>query len=159
MQLRKPKLTDDVYRQKNGYPKLLSFPQLGDRRGELIAIEGNADIPFHIKRVFYIYGSDAALVRGKHANKKSEFVMISVSGKCKIDVADGLGYKESFDLDCPHTGVYLPRLIWKEMYGFSKDCILLVLASEHYSASEYLHDYDIFLNEITQAKLNRPDDE
>lgn len=73
--------------------KMLEFPQRGDERGHLVIVEGMKDVPFEIKRIFYIYGSDTDAVRGQHANKKSQFVLINVAGKSKVKVKDGLGIK------------------------------------------------------------------
>ena len=126
---------------------LIEFPQKGDARGNLVVVEGINDIPFEIKRVFYIYGSDNEVVRGKHANKESEFVLINVSGTSKLRVNDGKDDK-IYNLDRPHIGVYLPRMVWKEMYDFSSDSVLLCLASTKYDPNEYIRDYDIFLREI-----------
>jgi len=124
--------------------KLIEFPQKGDDRGHLVIVEGNQDIPFSIKRVFYIYGSDKNVIRGKHANYYTEFVLINVAGTSKVKVDDGTNQK-IFCLDRPHIGIYLPKMIWKDMYDFSKDSVLLVLASEHYDESEYIRDYAEYL--------------
>lgn len=129
--------------------KMLEFPQKGDERGHLVIMEGGQDIPFDIKRAFYIYGSDSDVVRGQHANRKSEFVLINVAGKSKVKVKDGEGNEAIYCLNRPHTGIYLPTMIWKDMYDFSEDSVLLVLSSEHYDASEYIRDYDQFVKEIT----------
>lgn len=125
--------------------KMLEFPQHGDERGHLVIVEGMQDIPFEIKRVFYIYGSDVNVVRGQHANKKSQFVLINVAGTSKVKVKDGEGNEAVFSLNRPHTGIYLPTMVWKEMYDFSADSVLLVLASEHYNTSEYIRDYSQYL--------------
>lgn len=127
--------------------KFIAFPQKGDERGHLVIIEGNQDIPFDIKRVFYIYGSDRDVIRGRHANYNSEFVLINVSGTSKVKVDDGTDQK-IFNLDRPHVGIYLPKLVWKDMYDFSEDSVLLVLASKHYDASEYIRDYSDYLAEL-----------
>lgn len=123
---------------------ILFFKDFGDERGKLVVIEGGEAVPFDIKRVFYIYGSDSTVVRGQHANKKSEFVLINVAGKSKVKITDG---KENMvvELDKPMMGVYLPPMIWKEMYDFSSDSVLLCLASTHYNSEEYIRDYDDFL--------------
>ena len=125
--------------------KMLDFPKHGDERGHLVIVEGSIDIPFEIKRVFYIYGTEANVVRGQHANKKSQFVLINVSGTSKVKVMDGEGNEVIFCLNKPHTGIYLPTMVWKDMYDFSSDSVLLCLASEHYDADEYIRDYDEFL--------------
>ena len=127
---------------------MLTFPQHGDQRGHLVVVEGEQDIPFVVKRIFYMYGSDRDVVRGQHANRRSEFVLINVSGQSKIRVDDGLGNEAVFSLNRPHTGIYLPPMIWKDMYDFSPDSILLVLSSEHYDAEEYIRDHDEFVREV-----------
>ena len=128
--------------------KILEFSDLGDERGNLVVVEGSGiDIPFSIKRVFYIYGSDAEVIRGRHANRKTEFVLINVSGKSKVKVDNG--YEQRIiDLDRPRMGLYLSTMVWKDMFEFSSDSVLLVLASEHYDAEEYIRNYDDFLREI-----------
>ena len=85
--------------------QMLEFPQHGDERGHLVVVEGMKDVPFEIKRIFYIYGSDADVVRGKHANKKTEVGQINVTGKRKVRVKDGEGAEDVFCLIRPHTGI------------------------------------------------------
>lgn len=128
--------------------QMLEFPEHGDERGHLVIAEGGIDVPFEIKRVFYIYGSDPEVVRGQHANRKTEFVLINVAGHSKVKVKDGEGNEAIYCLNRPHTGIYLPTMVWKDMYDFSKDSVLLVLASEHYDNSEYIRDYEQFVKEI-----------
>ncbi len=134
----------------DGQIRLLEWKDLGDERGNLVVVEGNMDIPFEIKRIFYIYGSDDTVVRGQHANSLSEFVMINVSGTSKVKVDNG---EESrvIELNRPRMGLYLKNNIWKDMYDFSADSILLVLASEHYDESEYIRDYQEYLRFIKEA--------
>jgi len=121
--------------------KLLEFTQKGDERGRLVIIESGNEIPFDIERVFYIYGSDSTVVRGMHANKKSEFVLINVAGSSKLRIENGLGNELVYCLNRPHTGVYIPSMLWKEMYDFSEDSVLLCLSSKKYDADEYIRDY------------------
>jgi len=130
--------------------RILQFADLGDERGKLVVIEGGQAIPFEIKRVFYIYESDSTVVRGQHANRESEFVLINVSGKSKVRITDG---KEEFivALNKPMMGVYIPKMIWKDMYDFSADSVLLVLASTHYDGNEYIRNYNDYLK-IMKAK-------
>ena len=135
--------------------KMLEFSEKGDERGRLVIIEGGQDIPFEVKRVFYIYGSDKDVMRGQHANRRTEFVLINVAGTSKVKVKDGRGNEVIFCLNRPHTGVYLPAMVWKDMYDFSEDSVLLVLASEHYDAEEYIRDYDAFAYEIELVKEKR----
>ncbi len=123
---------------------VLQFADLGDERGKLVVIEGGRAVPFNIERVFYIYESDPEVVRGQHANRESEFVLINVAGQSKVRITDGT---EEFivELNKPMMGVYIPRMIWKDMYGFSGDSVLLVLASTHYDGREYIRNYDEYL--------------
>ena len=124
--------------------QVLQFADLGDERGKLVVVEGGQSIPFDIKRIFYIYGSDATVVRGQHANRESEFVLINVAGQSKVRITDGT---EEFivKLDKPMMGVYIPKMIWKDMYDFSADSVLLVLANTHYDGSEYIRNYQDYL--------------
>ncbi|MCI8375706.1 MAG: WxcM-like domain-containing protein [Lachnospiraceae bacterium] len=131
--------------------KILEFGDLGDERGNLVVVEGNQDIPFEIKRVFYIYGSDSEVVRGQHANRKAEFVLINVSGTSKVRVDNG--FEEAvIELNRPRMGLYLPTMLWKDMYDFSEDSVLLVLSNIHYDGTEYIRNYDDYLKEVGGTK-------
>ena len=127
--------------------KILEFGDLGDERGKLVVVEGAQDIPFDIQRVFYIYGSDSEVVRGQHANRNSEFVLINVSGSSKVRVDNGFE-EDIIELNRPRMGLYLPTMLWKDMYDFSADSVLLVLANTHYDGHEYIRDYDEFFKEV-----------
>ena len=129
---------------------IINFKEVGDDRGKLVIVEGNESIPFDIKRVFYIYNSDFDVIRGQHANRKSEFVLVNVSGTSKVRMSDG---KEEMivKLDKPHMGVYIPKMIWKDMYEFSSDSVLLVLASTHYDANEYIRNYDEYVKQMNKV--------
>lgn len=131
--------------------QVLHFKDLGDERGKLVVIEGNQAIPFEIKRVFYIYESDSTVVRGQHANRESEFVLINVAGQSKVRITDGT---EGFvvELNKPMMGVYIPKMIWKDMYDFSSDSVLLVLASTHYDGNEYIRNYEEYLKIMKGAE-------
>lgn len=130
----------------NHIVSVLEFQERGDERGHLVIAEGAKDIPFEIKRVFYIYGTQGDVVRGQHANLNSQFVLINIAGTSKVKVRDGKTYEEVFVLDKPNMGLYLPNMVWKDMYDFSSDSILLVLASEHYDEYEYIRDYTEFVD-------------
>ena len=127
--------------------KVLQFKDFGDERGKLVVIEGEQAIPFKIERIFYIYGSDADVVRGQHANRQSEFVLVNVAGKSKVRITDG-SEEAVVELDKPMKGVYIPKMIWKDMYDFSADSILLVLASTHYDEAEYIRDFEEYVKEM-----------
>ena len=128
--------------------RLIEFKDLGDERGNLVVIEGEGmDIPFDIKRVFYIYGSDDEVVRGQHANRETEFLLVNVCGTSKVRVDNGVE-ETIIELNKPRMGLYLSSMLWKDMYDFSPDSILLVLASRHYDAGEYIRDYDSYIAEL-----------
>lgn len=114
--------------------------------------QGGGKFPFKIRRIFYSYATERGTVRGAHANRESEFVLISVSGTLKVRVDDG--ERESvYNLKNPSMGLYIPQMIWKEMYDFSEHNVLLVISSEPYDANEYIRNYDDFLTEIKNKKL------
>jgi len=133
--------------------QMLEFTQNGDERGHLVIVEGMEDIPFSIARIFYIYGSANNVVRGQHANRKSQFVLINVAGSCKVKVKDGKGNEAVFVLNRPHTGIYLPTMLWKDMYDFSPDSVLLCLASEHYDSEEYIRNYDDYVQIVNEENI------
>lgn len=131
--------------------KILNFKDLGDERGKLVVIEGSKDIPFDIARAFYIYGSDSTVVRGQHANRESEFILVNVAGTSKVMITDG-SRKEIVELDKPMKAVYIPKMMWKEMYDFSQDSVLLVLANTHYDGKEYIRNYDEYIEIMKNHK-------
>ena len=127
--------------------KTIDFSQLGDERGSLISLEANKQIPFAIKRVYYIYGTEKEIARGFHAHKQLQQVAVCVSGKCRMILDDGAKREEMW-LDSPVKGLLIEDMIWREMHDFSEDCVLLVLASEHYDESDYIRDYKTFLEGV-----------
>lgn len=129
--------------------KIIELSELGDERGNLVVIEGGQDIPFEIKRVFYLYGTVQGTARGSHANRKSEFVLINVAGRTKIKIDDGFS-TAVVELDKPRMGIYIPAMLWKDMYDFSEDSVLLVLSNEHYDGSEYIRDYSEYKKIISE---------
>ena len=131
--------------------KVIEFPEMGDERGNLVVVEGEQLFPFKINRVFYMYGSDDTVVRGQHANRESEFVLINVSGTSKVRVTDGRE-EAIIELNKPRMGLYLSTMLWKDMYDFSPDSVLLVLTNTHYNGAEYIRDYDEYLREMGIGK-------
>lgn len=127
--------------------KLLNFQTLGDERGSLIAIEEGYNAPFDIKRVYYIFDTKQGVERGFHAHINLEQIAIVVKGSCTFVLDDGTKRKE-IQLTSPNHGLHIKGLIWREMKDFSEDCVLVVLASEHYDESDYIRDYDKFLEEV-----------
>ncbi|OLO37217.1 dTDP-6-deoxy-3,4-keto-hexulose isomerase [Alkalihalophilus pseudofirmus] len=125
--------------------QLINFKTMGDDRGSLIALEGNKNIPFEIKRVYYIFDTINNIRRGFHAHKELKQLLICVSGSCKVFVTDGATMKD-INLNSRSQGLLIGSMVWREMYDFSPDCVLLVLASEYYSEKDYIRNYDEFLN-------------
>lgn len=124
--------------------KLIDFQQHGDERGMLVALEENKEIPFDIKRVYYIYATKENVRRGYHAHKKLQQILICINGSCTIHLDDGESTAE-VELNKPFEGVFIEQAVWREMYNFSSDAILLVLASEIYDESDYIRDYQEYI--------------
>lgn len=132
-----------------GKYKLINFKTLGDNRGALIALEENYNTPFEIKRVYYIFDTKKGVRRGYHAHLGLKQIAICVKGSCIFVLDDGKS-KEEVILNSPNQGLLIEGLIWREMYDFSSDCVLLVLASEHYEEDDYIREYDKFLEEVNK---------
>lgn len=127
--------------------KTIEFDLLGDDRGSLISLEENENIPFNIKRVYYIFGTEQGVARGFHAHKNLQQVAICVKGSCRFILDNGTN-RESVVLDSPSVGLYIDNNKWREMHDFSEDCVLMVLASNYYDEEDYIRDYDDFLRVV-----------
>lgn len=125
--------------------RTFSFEEHGDDRGTLVSLEQNKNIPFEIKRVYYMYQTTAGTRRGFHAHKSLEQILIATSGSCMIHLDNGSETEEVL-LDSPNKGLYISNDTWREMYDFSPDCVLMVLASELYDESDYIRNYDDFIS-------------
>jgi dTDP-4-dehydrorhamnose 3,5-epimerase-like enzyme len=121
-----------------------AFQQHGDNRGQLVSLEEMKDIPFEIKRVYYMYETKKDVIRGKHAHKCLEQILICIHGSCKVLLDDGRK-REEVILDSPCEGLYICNNIWREMYDFSDDAVLMVLASQYYDEKDYIRNYEEFL--------------
>lgn len=131
-----------------------AFQQHGDERGQLVALEEFKDIPFEIKRVYYMYDTGVGVRRGFHAHKSLEQILICIHGSCKILLDNGME-KKVVSLEKPYEGLYIANDMWREMYDFSEDAVLLVLASDYYKESDYIRDYEKFKNFIDQEGKKR----
>ena len=120
------------------------FQQHGDERGQLVALEEHKDIPFEIKRVYYMYDTGKGVTRGQHAHKSLEQILICIHGSCKLMLDNGKE-KKIVSLEKPYEGLYISNNIWREMYDFSSDAVLMVLASDVYQEEDYIRNYDEFL--------------
>ncbi|EPJ75813.1 MULTISPECIES: sugar 3,4-ketoisomerase [unclassified Pseudomonas] len=130
----------------------IQFLQLqthGDDRGSLIALEEGKNIPFSVKRVYYMFDTREGVRRGFHAHRTLKQVAVAVRGSCRFMLDDG---REKIDirLDHPHQGLLIESFIWREIYDFSEDCVLMVLADQLYTESDYVRDYASFLTEVAK---------
>lgn len=134
--------------------KKLVFEIQGDERGDLVALEQMRNIPFEIKRVYYIYRTAEGVVRGKHAHKSLQQVLLCVHGSCRLKLDNGYE-QETILLDQPNEGIYIANDMWREMYDFSPDAVLIVIASELYDESDYIRDYDAFLKYVQERQKEK----
>ncbi|AXJ91212.1 MULTISPECIES: WxcM-like domain-containing protein [Acinetobacter] len=132
--------------------KLIDLPSFGDERGGLVAIESNQSIPFDVKRLYYIFNTSQK-PRGFHAHIDLKQVAICLKGSCRF-ILDNGSTKEEVVLDNPTQGLVIEGLIWREMHDFSEDCVLLVLASEHFTEQDYIRNYDEFLRIVNQPYIH-----
>lgn len=137
--------------------EIIKFQQHGDLRGQLVAIEEEIDIPFKVKRVYFMYDTVLGVRRGYHAHKNLKQILFCVHGSCKVLLDDGCT-KETVLLNKPYEGLYIENDIWREMYDFSEDAVLMVLASEHYNEDDYIRNYDDFLKYKNIEKSVRHED-
>jgi len=133
--------------------KLLTydFKTSADERGALSVVEGGRDIPFEIKRVYYIYNTKPDVRRGCHAHKSLKQVLICMQGSCHILLDDGTERQELI-LEMPGKGLFIGDMVWREMYDFSPDCVLVVLASDHFNEADYIRNYDDFIRAANQRR-------
>ena len=131
---------------------LIEFPTISDQRGFLVALEQSKDIPFDIKRVYYIYNTKTNEARGFHAHIDLKQVLICVSGTCSV-ILDNGREKNKFTLNKPNQGLFIEGLIWREMHDFSDNCVLVVLASDYYDEKDYIRDYHDFLIAVEEKEV------
>ncbi len=127
--------------------KLIEFIPKGDERGWLVALEASPEVPFPIRRVYYIFGTDPGFRRGRHAHRNLRQLAVCVAGSCRFVVDDG-STRSDYHLNRNTLGLLLEPMTWREMYDFSPDCVLMVLASERYDPSDYIFEYPQFLAEV-----------
>lgn len=132
---------------------IINFPPLGDERGSLVALETGETIPFDIKRVYYLFGTQKGVARGFHAHYNLQQVAVCITGKCRMILDDGHRREETW-LDSSTKGLVIGDLIWREMHDFSEDCVLLVLASERYDENDYIREYDEFLRVVNKPFIH-----
>lgn len=128
-----------------------TFQPHGDRRGQLISLEEYKDIPFEIKRVYYMYDTLKGVIRGHHSHKSLEQILICINGRCKVKLDNGEESK-IVSLEKPYEGLYVGPGIWREMYDFSSNAILMVLASDYYKEEDYIRSYEEFRAYISEQR-------
>lgn len=127
--------------------RVLTFRKIEDARGNLTPIEADQDVPFTLKRAYYLYDVPSGATRAGHAHKALEQVMIAVSGSFDVIIDDGKD-KKTFHLNRPNIGLYIPNMVWREVDNFSAGAVCFVLASQHYDESDYYREYQDFLKAV-----------
>lgn len=139
--------------EKSPLYELLEFPTHSDYEGSLVALEKGEDFPFEIRRVYYVWGTLPTAVRGHHAHRELEQVIVVTSGSCDFTLDNG-NRRETVHLDKPNRGLYIKGNVWRTFTNFSPDCVVMVLASLHYDEADYIRDYDMFLREVAKGNNN-----
>lgn len=122
-----------------------------NKTGALTFIEGQRDVPFEIRRIYYIYDTEPEAHRGFHMHKKLQQYLVCVHGSCMILLDDGMT-RRTVELNHPEEGLYVCSNVWREMYQFSKGAVLMVLASDYYDESDYIRNYDEFLKYVKKGE-------
>jgi len=130
--------------------RLLEFPRIEDPRGALTFIENSVQIPFDIKRVYYLYDVPGGASRAGHSHKALQQVLVAMSGSFDVHVDDGVT-RATYRLNRSYIGLYIPRMIWREVDNFSSNSVCLSLASELYDEADYYRSYDEFLTAVAQG--------
>ncbi len=131
--------------------KLINFQEYVDKRGNLVVAEYGKEIPFLVRRIYYIYGVPEGEKRGFHSHKRLRQVYIAIHGSCEVMLTSGEDIK-TIKLERPAQGLYIGNDVWREIYNFSTDAVLLVLASEEYSEDDYIRKYDKFIESVEGKK-------
>lgn len=134
------------------------FSPHGDERGQLVALEEFRDVPFQIKRVYYMYDTTKDMHRGCHAHKNLEQILVCVCGACKVLLDDGVE-QETVVLDKPYEGLYISGSTWRELFDFSEGAVLMVLASDYYHEQDYIRDYAVFKKWVSGLREGNSTDE
>lgn len=133
--------------------KLINLQKIGDERGSLVILENNKEIPFEIKRVYYLCDTKDGVRRGFHAHRRLNQVAVCVQGSCEFLMDDGYSI-QTIKMHNNYTGLVIPAMVWHEMYNFSPDCVLMILAADFYNEDDYIRSYHDFIKQVTEAKTN-----
>lgn len=132
---------------------IIDLPKILDRRGNLSIIEEMKDIPFEIKRSFWIYDVPGGETRGGHAFKETQEFIVALSGSFDVIIDDGK-VKKTYSLNRSYYGLYVPKMMWRQMVNFSTNSLALVMTNTEFNLNDYIYDYDEFLKEKTNEKNN-----
>lgn len=132
---------------------LIQFPKIIDSRGNISFVQNKDQIPFDINRVYWIYDVPGGEVRGGHAYYKLEEIIISLSGSFDVVVDSGDGKKEIISLNRSYKGLYIPKMMWRQLRNFSTNSVALILASRSYDKNDYIYDY----NDFSKIKSEKKD--
>ena len=132
--------------------KIVNFPQIAEPRGNLSFLEGNNQVPFPIKRIYFLYDVPSGATRGGHAHRELSELVIALSGSFDVILDDGTEKKRIF-LNRPHYGLFIPPGLWREIENFSSNSVLLALASDIYDEKDYIRDYEVFKKNVANCKL------
>ena len=127
--------------------KILDFSKIVDERGSLTFLDELSNLPFKIKRIYYLYDIQEGQSRGGHAHKLNESLLIALNGEFKVEIEDGFR-KKVYILNKPNQGLYLPKMIWRNLFDFRNNAICLALASHDYDEKEYIRNYEYFLKKV-----------
>jgi hypothetical protein len=128
----------------NSPARIVELPKMSDARGNLSVVESGRNVPFEFRRVFYLYDIPGSEARGAHAHRALHQFIIASSGSFDVSVDDGSS-TQTFSLDRPNCGLYVPPMNWAQLTGFAPGSVVLVLASDHYDEADYYRDYDEFI--------------
>ena len=131
----------------------IELPNLGDHRGSLMVAESNKNVPFEVKRIYYILDAKPDIPRGFHAHKELVQLAFCIKGSCNMIMDNGIE-KQQVRIDKSNMGLMIPPMVWHEMHDFSEDCVMLVLASAQYDEADYIRDYDEFMNEVNKPFIH-----
>jgi len=130
--------------------RIIELPKIADPRGNLTFVEGERQVPFAVRRVYYLYDVPGGASRGGHAHRELEQFIVAMSGSFDVVLDDGYGQR-TISLNRSYYGLYLPTMVWRELTNFSSGSVCLVLASTLYEAADYIRDYDQFVREARAA--------
>ena len=131
--------------------RFIKLPKRQDIRGSLTAIEAGKDIPFDIKRVYYLYDIPHGASRGSHAHRNLHQLFIAISGRFDLTLRDGL-HEKHFHMDRPDQALYVAPMIWRDIDNFSPGAVCLVLASDPYDENDYIRDYADYVSAVKMSK-------